>query len=110
MAVNDKGSKLGRGPRRLICQGVQADHNLAGVIGLMLGLTWIFFSLRIFVRTCITKGLRVDDLLLIVSIVGPYATLFVFSNFGVDILYYILCVSRTCDKVWDRGTYYRYFT
>ncbi|KIM98343.1 hypothetical protein OIDMADRAFT_181770 [Oidiodendron maius Zn] len=51
MAANDEGSKL------------------AGVIGLMLGMTWIFFSLRIYVRTCITKGLRVDDLLLIVSII-----------------------------------------
>ena len=70
MAVNDKGSKLGRGPRRLICQGVQADHNLAGVIGLMLGLTWIFFSLRIYVKAVLTKGWGVDDLLLVIGIVS----------------------------------------
>ena len=75
MAANDKSSKLGRRCRRLTCQTLQADHNVAGVLGLMLGLAWIFFSLRIYVRIFISKSFRVDDLLLTVSNVSPYVTL-----------------------------------
>jgi hypothetical protein len=91
MAANDQGSKLGKCSRRLICQSTQADHSLAGVLGLMLGLAWIFFSLRIYVRAFITKLFRVDDLFLIASIVSSYRTLSAsLSNVIVDILYNIL--------------------
>jgi len=42
---------------------------LAGVLGLFFGLSWIFFSLRMFVKTFLTKSWGVDDLLLIISII-----------------------------------------
>lgn len=42
---------------------------LAVVIGIMLGLSWVFFPLRIYVRTCITKSFGWDDVLVAISIV-----------------------------------------
>jgi hypothetical protein len=43
---------------------------LAALVGVLLGLAWIFFSLRIYVKAFLTKGWGVDDLLLIVGVVS----------------------------------------
>jgi len=40
----------------------------AAVIGLFLGLAWLFFSMRMYVRAFLTKGWGVDDFLLIVAV------------------------------------------
>jgi hypothetical protein len=44
--------------------------HLAAVIGLFLGLAWLFFSLRMYVKICLTKGFGIDDVLLVIAIVG----------------------------------------
>lgn len=41
-----------------------------GVIGLFLGLAWIFFCMRMYVRAVLTKAWAKDDLLLVIAIVS----------------------------------------
>jgi hypothetical protein len=58
-------------PRSLLCPGSQADDAvLVGVIGLFIGLAWVFFCMRMYVRIFLTKGFGVDDIFLIIAIVG----------------------------------------
>jgi hypothetical protein len=58
-----------------------------------------------FVKTLLTKSWGVDDLLLIISIVGSHSyrsllhALFLLSNFSLDTLYYNLYMFGACGKV-----------
>jgi hypothetical protein len=66
------------------------------VTGFFLGLSWIFFPLRIYARTYITANWGIDDILLIISIVGSrgYRRLFGCSCSGLismQILFTVYC-------------------
>lgn len=54
----------------------------AALVGVLLGLAWIFFSLRIYVKAVLTKGWGVDDLLLVIGIV-LFTTYCTCAAFGV---------------------------
>jgi hypothetical protein len=67
MAANDTGPNTGG----FILAGSHA--RVASVLGLFLGLGWIFFSLRMYVRACITGNWGMNDIFLIISIVSSHA-------------------------------------
>jgi hypothetical protein len=60
-------------PSRLFFKASELTSDPAAVLGLFLGLAWIFFSLRIYVKTFLSKSWGVDDGLLAISIVSSAA-------------------------------------
>jgi hypothetical protein len=82
---------------------------IASVLGVFLGLGWVFFSLRMYVRAFITGNWGLDDMLLIIAIVSSMATTLPFllcscSNFSTDDLHSALYSGVFGDKIfgWDR--------
>lgn len=51
--------------------GIKADVAVAAVLGLFLGLAYIFVSLRVYVKTFLSKSWGADDYLLLLSLVKP---------------------------------------
>jgi hypothetical protein len=61
------------------------------VTGFFLGLTWIFFPLRIYVRTYITGNWGLDDIFLIISVVSFGCSL-LFGLTLMQILFTAFCI------------------
>ena len=86
----------------------------AAVIGLFLGLAWLFFSMRMYVKTFLTKGWGVDDFFLIVGIVGSrslsHLAYISGSDFLLDTVHHIFDVRGAGGEVWDWKAHHGYPT
>ncbi len=90
---------------------------VAGVLGLFLALSWIFVSLRVYVKAFLKKSWGMDDYLLIISLVSchklsqlsiaPTWSRFI-NIYELDILFHILCLRCYGYTLWNRPTHDRY--
>jgi hypothetical protein len=88
---------------------------LAAVIGLFLGLAWLFFSLRMYVKICLTKGFGIDDVLLVIANVGSRCQAkscldVSWSNGCIGTLYHVLYMRSTRSQEWHWETSHGYST
>jgi hypothetical protein len=67
--MQDRGPQIGE-LSSINHEVLQLISDSAAVMGLFVGLSWVFVSLRIGVRARITKSWKLDDSILVLALVG----------------------------------------
>lgn len=86
----------------------ETDMRIAAVLGLFLGLAYLFVSLRVYVKTFLSKSWGADDTLLLVSLVkltilGSCYEVQASNAFLLGLLHHLRCMLIVRSSLWNRS-------